>query len=105
MKKFLLFLLMVTFPSWVLAQTITFTNPLRSASFQRLVENTINVIFTLSLPLTVVMIVVGGIIMVTAGGSEAQIESGKKIITYTLIGFLIVLMSKGIMALIEYLVK
>jgi hypothetical protein len=42
---------------------------------------------------------------VTAAGNERQISMGKNCIVYSLVGLSLVLMSKGIMSLIAYLLK
>jgi hypothetical protein len=106
MKKFLLACLVLFFPEWIQAQpTRIVFRPFPTEDFRVFIENIINLIFTISLPLVVVMLVFAAILIVTAAGNQAQIESGKKFIIYTLIGLTIVLMSKGIVALIGYLIR
>lgn len=87
------------------AITVTFANPLATQDFRVFIENIINVIFTVALPLAVVMLIVGGILIVTAAGNQSQIENGKKLITFTLIGVVIILAAKGIFNLFEYLLR
>lgn len=104
MKKFWLLFLILIFPSWVSA--ITFKNPITSDTFAKLIENLINFVFTISLYLAVLLLVLAGVFMVTAAGETAQFERGKKILIYTLVGLIIVMMSKGIMVVIkEYILK
>ncbi len=106
MKKFLLAGLILFFPERLWAQrTITFANPLRTQDFRVFIENIINIIFTISLPLAVVMLIFSAILIVTASDNEAQVEKGKKLIVYILAGLAIVLTTRGIVALIEYLVR
>jgi hypothetical protein len=42
---------------------------------------------------------------VAAAGDPSKIETGKKIIFYTLIGFLIILLSRGLVVIIKDLIK
>ena len=84
---------------------ISFTNPLVSSSFKDLVNGLLNMIFTVSLPLTILLLITGAILIATSGGDEKRIEMGKKCIIYTLIGFILILISKGILGLLTYLTK
>lgn len=91
--------------SSVLAQVIKFENPLQTSTFKELIENLINFVFTFTLPLTVVAIILGGILIVTASGDERKIEMGKKFVIAALVGLIIVISAKGIMGLLAYLIK
>lgn len=104
MENFFLSFLKIFFPECQ-AITISFANPLATRDFREFVENIINVIFTVALPLAVVMLVVGGILIVTASGNQSQIENGKKFLIYTLVGVVILLSAKGLVNLLEYLVR
>jgi len=56
--------------------------------FKRIVDFvTINIIF----PLAALMFVVGGVMLLTAGGGPRRIEKGKKILTAVVIGLVIIL--------------
>ncbi len=94
-----LVLLGLVLPILVLAVTIK--NPLKYATFDKLVEAIINFIFTISMVLAPLMIIVGAFYFVTAAGDIKRIETGKKIITYTLIGLTIVLLAKGLIAVLK----
>lgn len=103
MKK--IFFLLLFFPFLVSAKTITFQNPLRTNNFWEFVRQILNLIFTLAVPLTVVIIIIGGLLLVTAGGNEKQVEMGKKCIMYSLIGLVLIIMSNGIIRLLQYLIQ
>jgi hypothetical protein len=106
MTNFFFLLLSIFLPKIALAQTIvTFPNPLQTSNFWVLVNNILNIIFTVSLPIVIVLIIVGAILIVTAAGNERQISMGKNCIVYSLVGLSLVLMSKGIMGLIAYLLR
>jgi hypothetical protein len=84
---------------------ISFPNPLETQSFKELAENIGNIIFTLALPLTVVMILVSGLLMITAAGKESQIALGKKVFIISIVALILIIASKGILRLFEYLLK
>lgn len=62
--------------------------------FFRLGQNIINFLLTdVALPLTTVMIAVGGVMLAISGGSPKRQELGKKILTSAVIGLIVVLAS------------
>ena len=76
-------------------------NPLSAESLEELVENLIDFIFKIALVLAPLMIIIAGFLLVTAGGSIEQVTKARRIILWTVIGFLIVLLAKGIVAIIK----
>jgi cytochrome bd-type quinol oxidase subunit 2 len=103
MKKtlFSVISLILILPPLALAQGIEIKNPLKAESFEALINNLINFFFYLAVALTPLMITIAGIQYLTAGGDEKKIESAKKIITYTIIGFAIILLAKGLISVIK----
>ncbi len=61
--------------------------------FGDLALNIINFMMYLIFPLATIMIVVGGIFIMTSGGSSARFSKGKEMITAAVIGILIALLS------------
>lgn len=61
--------------------------------FGDLALNIINFMMYLVFPLAVVMIVIGGIFIMTSGGSSSRFSVGKEMITTAVIGILIALLS------------
>jgi hypothetical protein len=61
--------------------------------FYRLVKNIIDFMINLVFPISAVMIVVGGIMIMTAGDSSGRAATGKEIITAAVVGLLIALLS------------
>ncbi len=88
-------------PILVLAVTIDIENPLIYETFDALIEAIINFIFNIALVLAPLMIIVGAVYFVTAAGDIKRIETGKNIITYTLIGLVIVLLAKGLIVALK----
>jgi hypothetical protein len=105
-KIVILFLLISVFLIPIPVKGISLENPLKAKTFAELINNIIDIIFTLALAIAPVMIIIAGLLFVTSAGSPGQIETAKKIILYTLIGFVIVLMAKGFINLFtQYLGK
>ena len=98
MKKFLLFLVPLTLilPCFVSAREIKIENPLKANTFGEFLDSIINFLFNISLFLAPLMIIIGAFHFITSEGNPEQIETAKKIIRYTLIGFLIILLAKGL---------
>lgn len=82
-------------------ETTCVCNPLKYNVFEDIIEGLINFLFKIGIALAPLMIIIGGFLFVTAGGNIEQVNRAKKIIIWTLIGFLIVLLAQGIMNLIE----
>jgi len=79
---------------------IRIQNPLQAAEFEDILDNLINFIFSIAVVLAPLMVVIAGFLFVTAGGNSEQINKAKTMIIWTIIGFLIILLSKGIMGII-----
>ena len=100
MKKIVsIFILFIPFFS-TLAQGVTFTPPTAATSFQEVFNNILAWLFGLSLALAPLMIIIGAFVMVTSAGDPKRAANGKKIILYTIIGFSIILLARGISALV-----
>ncbi len=72
------------------------TNPLGSDSFIQIINKVLKYLIYISVPILALMILIGGFQILTARGDPGQITSGRKTITYAIIGFLIILLSKGV---------
>lgn len=88
-------------PFLISAAVIKIENPLKYETFDKLVEAIINFIFNIALVLAPLMIIIGAFYFITAGGIPEKIKTGKTIITYTLIGLVIVLLAKGIIVVLR----
>lgn len=95
-KIFSLFILFILFfPLFVYAAGLvpcggTGQNPCTLCDLFQLISNIINfILFDLLLPLAILGFLIGGIMIVTAGGSEDQLKRGKSIIWSTVIGIFI----------------
>ena len=104
MKKPLaiLILLTLTLPVITLAdQIIEIENPITATSFESVIDNAIDFVFKIAIVLAPLMAVIGGFLLLTAGGNLNQVGQAKSLLLWTAIGFLVVLLSKGILAIIN----
>ena len=76
------------------------TNPLKTTDTKEFIERLGNWIFTFSIAVVPVMILVAAYMFVTGGGNPTKMQSARKLLLYTLIGFAIMMMAKGIIALL-----
>lgn len=80
-------------------------NPLSFDSIEDLLDRIADVLFTLSIPILVIMVIIGGFYILTAGGSEQRVTTGKKVITWAVIGFVIILLAGSVASLIRNLLE
>ena len=69
-----------------------------------LLNNIIGIMTITAGTVAAIFIVIGGFYFVAAQGDPAKIETGKKIILYTLIGLLIIFLSYGLISLIKQVI-
>lgn len=71
-------------------------NPLGTKSIIQIINNVLNYLIYISVPILAIMILVGGFQILTARDNPEKIKSGRTTIMYAVIGFVIVLISKGV---------
>lgn len=101
---FLISFILVMIAGTLSADVIIIENPLAEGTqFEDIIDNLIDFIFNIAIVLAPLMVVMAGFLFVTAGGNLEQTQRARNIIVWTIIGFLIILLAKGIMAVIENL--
>lgn len=102
MKKNILFLAVLLFflIEQVWAQPTGYDNPLLAENIPQFIWQMIILLFTASLYVAPLMIIIGAYVMVTSGGIPLKVDRGKRIIVWTLIAFAIILISRGIIHLV-----
>jgi len=80
---------------------INFQNPLQYETFGELIDAIIKFIFYIAVVIAPLMVIIGAFYILTAGGDPKKIGTGKNIIIYTLIGLAIILLARGLIAMIE----
>ena len=83
---------------------ITIRNPLTEGTqFEDIVDNLVDFVFNIVIVLAPLTTIVAGFLFVTAGGNLEQINRAKAMIVWSIVGFLIILLAKGIMSVIQSL--
>jgi hypothetical protein len=91
----------VLIPPGLFLPLIVITNPISATSFGELVGGLLNFLWWIVIALVPLMIVIAGFYFVTAAGDPAKVEKAKGIILYTVIGFFIVLLARGLIELLQ----
>jgi len=81
---------------------VVICNPLQACDIQELIDIIINFIFYVALAIVPLMVLIGAFYILTAAGDPKRVETGKKIILYTVIGFAIILFARGLIAAIRH---
>ncbi len=106
MKKFfqkLISFIFYSLPLLVFAEeSIVLPNPLETSSITAIIERVTNALaFQIAPPLVAAMIIIGAIQMLFAKGDPRKFEEGKKIVMYSVIGYVIIIIATGIVNIIE----
>jgi hypothetical protein len=80
---------------------VNIENPIGTDDFTELVTNLLGWLLGIAGALALLMFVWGGILYVTSAGDEQKAAKGKRIVTWTILGLIVILMSYSIIALIE----
>jgi type III secretory pathway component EscT len=72
---------------------------------KQLIQNIMQFLLDISVPLAVAVIIYGGFLIIASGGSENRIETGKKAITSAVVGLLIVSLATLIVKTVTNLLK
>ncbi|MBI2577519.1 MAG: choice-of-anchor D domain-containing protein, partial [Candidatus Wildermuthbacteria bacterium] len=84
--------------------TIRFKNPLgEGTTFTGLITKIVEFLITLALIILPIIIVWGGLMFLTAAGEPAKIQKAKQILTYSVIGFVIMLLSRAVIEFVQNL--
>ena len=98
----LLFSLLIMIPLAVLAEDPPeIKNPIIYDTIIEVVESLTSFVFTLGIVLAPLVFLIGGFVFLTSGGDTNKVQKGKDIMVYAVIGFVIILLVKGLVELIE----
>ncbi len=104
LKKIILSILLFSFLIPCLAEAIRIPNPLEAETFEELIENLIDFIFWVAAAIVPLMIIIAAFYFITSAGNPDKVKTAKDIILYTIIGFTIVLLAKGIVSVIKQII-
>ena len=76
-------------------------DPFAGHDFQWVVGKIADFLLLIGAPITGIMVLVGGYFMITSGGSSERFTTGRKTILYAVVGFVALLLAKGVAAVIQ----
>lgn len=85
------------------ADTFTITNPIACGDYGCVLDKITTFLVYIGAPIATIMILVGGFMMVTAGGDPEKFSKGKKILLYAAIGFVVILAAGSVPKVIQSL--
>ena len=100
MKKILLISLLLSLPI-IVSAVVEFENPIEATTTAELVDNIADFIFKIAVVIVPLIILIGTFFIVTSAGDPKKIDQGKRLIIWAIIGFAIILFSKGIVVMIR----
>lgn len=84
----------------VYSLTINFPNPLQNNTLDDIVSALTDLLFRIAVVIVPLLIIYAGFLIVTAGGSPEQASKGRKLIVWTSIGFVFILLFRGLFDLV-----
>lgn len=100
----LMILIFLLFGSFTEA-TVNIDNPLIADNFNELIDSLINIIFYVAMLIAPVFLVVAGFYYLTAAANPENVNTAKSIIIWTLVGLVVIIAAKGIIALFQTITK
>lgn len=102
MKKILSLIFAVSLlvlPVLVSADTVL-PNPLRDSTVEGLISRIAGFLYWVGLSIAIIVIVIAGITFIISAGDPTKTEKAKRIMLYTIIGVAIMILAKGLIAVI-----
>lgn len=81
--------------------TVCIKNPLQFESLEQLLDAIIDFLIKIGAPLAVIMIIYAGLTWMFAAGEPEKISKARSIIIWTIVGYSIILVAKGILLVIQ----
>jgi len=102
-NKIILFALFIflLIPLFAQAQSVEFINPIKWDKIEEVIIAIVDWTYKIALVVAPLMIMLGGFYLVTAAGDPARVDTGKKIITWTIVGIIVVLLATSVKVVIE----
>ncbi len=80
-------------------------NPLGYDTFEDLVNAIIGFLIKIGIPLATIMFVIAGVLFVTSAGDPNRVSTAKKFMLYTAIGLAVILVSSGLIKVLQSLLQ
>jgi len=105
LNKIILFALFcfLLMPLFAQGNGIGFKNPLEKDDIEEVIAGIVDWVYKMALIVAPLMITVGAFYLITAAGDPERVNTGKKIITWTIIGIAVVLLATSVKLVMESL--
>ena len=87
------------------SETIKIPNPLKTTSFTKLIDRLVNWLLVIGTPILVLMIIIGAFQIMTGAGNPEQITKGRQTVTWAIVGYALLILSKSVTFIIAELLK
>ena len=103
LKTILLSIVMIItfFSMSINIQAAQVDNPISTSNFNDLVEGILDWVLGIAGSVALLMIIAGGIMYATAAGNEEKLKAAKKVISYAILGVVIVILSYSIIKVLH----
>ena len=85
--------------------SVKLENPLKCDDLGCIVNSIITALYYIAIAVVPLMIVVGAFQILTAAGNPERVTAGRNTITYAVIGFAVILLSRGFIYIIKELLE
>jgi hypothetical protein len=105
-NKIILFILfsVLSFPLFAHADVII-EPPIKYNSVEEVIGAIVNWVYNIALVIAPLMIMIGGFYLITAAGDPEKVNTGKKIMTWTIVGIVVVLLATSVKSVIENILE
>ncbi len=76
--------------------------PTTHKTIEQMIKSITDYIFWLVMAAVPLMIIIGGVIVTTSGGDPKRRKTGMDFIKWTIVGLIVILFSKGIIAMVKF---
>ncbi len=77
------------------------TNPLGNKTFTQIIQGIIGYLILIGAPILAIMVIYGGFLILSAGDSPEKVKSGKDVILWAVVGYIVILSSWGVIYIIR----
>jgi len=79
----------------------TLQNPLGNTTFEGVVQKIITGLLQIATPIVAIMVIVGGFMIMTAGGNSEKVKKGRDVVLYAVIGFAVILFAQAVVFILK----
>ncbi|MCK4891566.1 MAG: hypothetical protein KAS78_02765 [Candidatus Pacebacteria bacterium] len=94
-------ILSVSIVNKAVAVSIHISKTTENTDVRTLIENVLKWILSVAGSLTLLMLIAGGVLYITSSGNEQKVETAKKMITWTILGLILILASYSIIVMLD----